>query len=233
MPRVLATTSWDDGDPLDLRLASVLAARGASGTFYVCRSYGSRPVLDAVGIRDLASVPGVEVGCHTLTHADLRSSSRLAEEVSPAWLCDVLGRDVTSFCYPKGLHSPRAVAAVRGAGYRVARTTMGGCTSLSDPLRMATTAQLYPHARSTQARHAVKERDWRGLRSVLRVPWSRSPADLLRAYAARATSDPVVLHVWGHSWEVEEHGLWDELSRVLDAVESLGATWVTNGELVP
>lgn len=231
MPRVLATTSWDDGDPLDLRLASLLASRGASGTFYVCRSYDARPVLSPSQLRELASVPGVEVGCHTLTHPDLRSAPRLEEEVSPSWLADILGRDVRSFCYPKGLHSPRVVAAVRSAGYRVARTTMGGCTSPSDPLRTATTAQLYPHRRATQVRHAVKERDWRGLRSVLRVPWSLSPSELLRAYAARASSDPVVLHVWGHSWEVEEHGLWDELSRVLDVVESLGATWVTNGEL--
>ena len=46
------TTSWDDGHPLDLRLADRLAARGFTGTFYVPRhNREGRPVLSAREVR--------------------------------------------------------------------------------------------------------------------------------------------------------------------------------------
>lgn len=36
MPRLsIMTTSWDDGDPCDLKVAELLRARGLAGTFYI------------------------------------------------------------------------------------------------------------------------------------------------------------------------------------------------------
>src|SRR4051812_36730612 len=72
MNEVLVTTSWDDGDPGDLRLAEELAEFGLHGTFYLCREFNGRPRLSDAQIRELAAIPGVEVGSHTLTHPDLR-----------------------------------------------------------------------------------------------------------------------------------------------------------------
>src|SRR5689334_4264533 len=66
-PRVLVTTSWDDGHPLDLRTAALLVTHGLKGTFYVPVEYRRRPVLSRPQLEDLL-VMGMEIGSHTMTH---------------------------------------------------------------------------------------------------------------------------------------------------------------------
>ena len=42
-----------------------------------------------------------------------------------------------------------------------------------------------------------------------------------------------VWHLYGHSWEIEEKGLWDELKEMLDYVaEREGVQYVTNAEVL-
>ena len=53
-PALRFTTSWDDGHPLDLRLAELLATHGFSGTFYVPRgNREGRPVMTTAELRAL------------------------------------------------------------------------------------------------------------------------------------------------------------------------------------
>ena len=230
------TTSWDDGHPADLRLAEELASRGLKGTFYLARECEGLPRLTPAAMKQLASLPGVEIGAHTLTHPDLRQLSdreMLAEIAgSKSWLEDLLGRDVSAFCYPRGLHNRRAVEQVRAAGFRSARTAKGGTTRPpASPFDYATTLQLYPHPRHIQLRHALKERHWPGLWEQLRLPsWSKEPAALMSAFHARG-GDSGVLHLWGHSWEIERHDMWPQLGRALDTLVAIG-TSMTNSELL-
>ena len=73
---------------------------------------------------------GISVGAHSRTHPDLRkcSDGELEAEIrgSRDDLEDLLGRPVTSFAYPAGLHDDRVVAAVATVGYRSAITTRRG-----------------------------------------------------------------------------------------------------------
>src|SRR5262249_26496051 len=57
------TTSWDDGHPLDLRVADLLARHGLRGTFYVPRT-AENPTMTARQVRELSGT--FEVGGHTL-----------------------------------------------------------------------------------------------------------------------------------------------------------------------
>ena len=42
-----------------------------------------------------------------------------------------------------------------------------------------------------------------------------------------------VWHLFGHSWQVEEMGLWDELKEILDYVGGReGVRYVTNAEVL-
>ena len=99
------TTSWDDGHPLDLRLAAMLAGRGVRGTFYVTCEPVNFPVMTGGQMRSLRRM-GMEVGSHTVTHAVLThlDHRQALEELrtSKMRLEDRLGDPVTSFCYPKG-----------------------------------------------------------------------------------------------------------------------------------
>ena len=226
------TTSWDDAHPADLRLAEELASRGLQGTFYFSRECEGLPRLSPASMKQLANVPGMEVGAHTLTHPDLRhlSDRDMQAEIagSKAWLEDLLGREVPAFCYPRGLHNRRAVEQVRAAGFRSARTTKGGTTRPpASPFAYATTLQLYPHPRHIQLRHALKERHWSGLAQQSRLrSWSKEPATLMHAFHTQG-GDNGVLHLWGHSWEIERHDMWAQLGRALDCLASIG-TPMTN-----
>src|SRR5919112_349715 len=81
-PQAFITTSWDDGHPLDLRLAELLAKYGLRGTFYV-PMIAPNGTMTPAQMREL-SAAGAEIGAHTLHHAVLtRASEQEAwEEIS-------------------------------------------------------------------------------------------------------------------------------------------------------
>ena len=142
------TTSWDDGHPLDLRIASYLRKYGISGTFYITRQH-LRERLSEAKIAQLASEPQFEIGAHTLTHSILTAvdSATARHEVSGsrAWLQSVIGMPITSFCYPRGLYNPRVRDIVSDAGFETARTVATYHSDVgSDPFAMPTTIHIYP-----------------------------------------------------------------------------------------
>src|SRR3989344_8813568 len=118
------TTSWDDGDSLDLRLSRLLTQYNLKGTFYISECYRPKR-LSNQEIQEIAKVH--EIGGHTLTHPDLRALApeKKGEEIegSKRWLENLLGSEIKMFCYPKGLYDEAVVSAVKEAGFRGARTT--------------------------------------------------------------------------------------------------------------
>jgi hypothetical protein len=43
-----------------------------------------------------------------------------------------------------------------------------------------------------------------------------------------------IWHLWGHSWEIEELGLWKDLEEMLDYVRKReGVSYIPNWELIP
>src|SRR5712692_2183757 len=115
-PITLVTTSWDDGHPLDLRMAELLASYGVPSTFYVPVAYHKRPVMTKTQLSELVEMR-MEVGSHTLTHpilTELQKGEIFRElRESREILEDMLGRPVTSFCYPKGKFNDTARSLIR------------------------------------------------------------------------------------------------------------------------
>jgi peptidoglycan-N-acetylglucosamine deacetylase len=229
--RVYVTTSWDDGHELDLRLASVLAAHGMAGTFYLspqCREIPSGKRLGPGAMRELAE--GHEIGGHTLTHprlTDLPAHEARSEILEGKDAIEnSIGRSVTSFCYPYGAYAEGHPDMVRAAGYTVARTVDRFRTDPpTDLLRMGTTVHAYRHLadgpqvlrRARSPRQAVAL--WRN--------W-----DLLgRRMFEEVRSIGGVFHLWGHSWEIDANDDWQRLRSVLDELSDKDAVFVTNGEL--
>ena len=233
-PQVRVTTSWDDGHQLDARLAAELAEHGFAGTFYVAPRSAEIPPgrrLSPAALQDLAG--RFEIGSHTLTHPRLTRLPRpaAAREISQgkAAVQDIIGREVTSFCYPYGAYRDEHVAAVRAAGFRVARTIRRFCTGPpADPLQLATTT----HA----ARYLAD--GWPVVRAgpTLAAGWAawRDWDVLSRQLFQQARARGGVYHLWGHSWEIEAHRDWGRLRALLRYIAAHdGVTFVTNGELAP
>ena len=235
---VIVTTSWDDGDPLDIRVVELLRLRGLPGTFYVPMiGYLGRRTVNAQNMRDMVH-DAFEIGAHSYSHRSLDGMEpfELHREVRHcrSRLEDVIGRPVTMFCYPNGRYDSLTVEFVRNAGYVGARTTRMLRTDAGDNrYEIPTTVQAFPHPPLTYVKNALKGRNMGTL--------ARHSATLCSAkdwveFGMR-TFDYVqqhggVWHLYGHSWELEDFRLWDGLRMLLDHVAHRdGVEYLTNGEM--
>jgi peptidoglycan/xylan/chitin deacetylase (PgdA/CDA1 family) len=237
MNRAVITTSWDDGHPLDLRTAGLLAKYGLKGTFYVPTRYSEWPLMTKSQIVELDRM-GMEIGSHTVNHAilphlDERDARRELTD-SRKSLEDLLGKPVPAFCFPKGRFNSRTCLLAREAGYKLARTTVGFHTDRAfDPGCMPVSVQFVPHSRSIHVRHALKEANVKGLLNWVRV--CRLVTDLpeLCVMMMRsAAAESGVFHIWGHSWEVDNLGLWRQLEQVFETAASMQLEARTNSQLL-
>lgn len=94
----------------------------------------------------LGDSPLVEIGAHTVTHANLPAHTDDQQRVeiagNKARLEVIVGRRVESFAYPYGLHSARTVELVREAGYRRACACMGHAVRNSSEMYRITRTEL-------------------------------------------------------------------------------------------
>jgi len=231
------TTSWDDGDQLDLKLAEFLRSKQMLGTFYIPVSYRERP-LNHSELRNLAS-EGFEVGAHGQTHKLLwrLQPDEVREEVSPCkkTLEDILGKRVDMFCYPAGRYDTRAIRVLKEAGYRGARTVRMLATQPTlDAFEMPTTLQAYPHAPFTYLKNVCRACSLESLRSYANQR-SRlgSWVELGKSLFDVVLKEGGVWHLYGHSWEVEALDLWNDLHELLDYVGRRdGVRYVRNSGLL-
>jgi peptidoglycan/xylan/chitin deacetylase (PgdA/CDA1 family) len=236
---MIVTTSWDDGDPADLKVADLLASRGLPGTFYVpMTGYRGRPTLGLAGLKSLAS-HGFEIGAHGVSHRtlsllqpeEIEREVRISKEV----LEEMLGTSVGMFCYPRGIYNAHVLRSLVAAGYRGARTTRMLSTELNfDPFEMPTSLQVYPHSKWTYVRNSAKARKVRRVFSYLtRFSSAGDWVSLGKAFFDSVASQGGIWHLYGHSWEIEERGLWDGLRELLDYVSGRGGVhYASNGVAV-
>jgi peptidoglycan/xylan/chitin deacetylase (PgdA/CDA1 family) len=235
-PRIV-TTSWDDGDYADMKLAELLRSRGISGTFYVPINYRARPL----GHSDLRALDseGFEIGAHGWTQKHLWGLplGELAHEVRPCKriLEDVLGREVEMFCYPRGRYDANVVRALQHAGYKGARTVrMLATRPTANPFKMPTTLQVFPHGPFTYLKNVGRARSLESLQSCLtQMPRLGSWLDLGKKLFDEVLENGGIWHLFGHSWEIEALSLWDDLREILDYVgKREGVRYVSNCALL-
>jgi hypothetical protein len=232
------TTSWDDGNPLDFRIAEMLARFGLRGTFYIPRHIDSG-VMSEDQMRDLSD--SFEIGAHTLNHVFLTTTddtnASIEIKVSKTWIQDVTGKACTMFCPPAGKHASQHLRFIREAGYAGVRTVE--LMSLAHPrivnglCILPTTMQSHPHGATTYLKNAMKRRRlnnaWNYLAHASKGEWAASAETMM----CRALQTGGVFHLWGHSWEIERFNQWENLERVLRRMGELRdqAQCLTNGEL--
>jgi len=221
------TTSWDDGHPLDRRLADLLDKYGLNGTFFVPRrNVEGRPVIESQLLAELAA--RFEVGGHTLDHKILVTLSEREQKYQISegkkWQEDVIGKETTGFCYPQGKQNAAIRGLVKNAGYRYARTVENlsiGCGT--DRYRMPTTLQIYPHTRNVYFRN-LSSYPWAvsKIGALGTVLTSRDLNGRLMSMLRYTQKHGGMFHLWGHSWEIDETDAWqcleDFFSFVSDRV---------------
>jgi peptidoglycan/xylan/chitin deacetylase (PgdA/CDA1 family) len=219
-PPLYITTSWDDGHPADVRLAEMLARHGLRGTFYVPRAIDSG-VMSPAQLRDVAAK--FEIGAHTLNHVFLTdapdATARQEIEGSKKWVEDQTGRACPMFCPPAGRFNSIHWRMFGAAGFRGARTVEFMSLAAPRPreglLEMPTTMQAFPHPAKNYWKNLIKRVAAANLATYLlhgrAADWTASARRMLD----RARQTGGVFHLWGHSWEIEQAGLWPQLEQVL------------------
>jgi hypothetical protein len=237
-PATFITTSWDDGHPLDLRVAELLSKYGLHGTFYIPMSAENETMPVAL-IRELSL--GFEIGAHTLHHTILTKATeqKAWQEIagSKSWLEGNTGLPCPMFCPPKGKYTNRHLEMVRTAGYLGVRNVE--LLSLDFPRNSAgimllpTTVQAYPHGSLALAKSAIKRM---ALQNLLRLVSHRRSASwpaLVRSLLHESIRYGGVFHLWGHSWELQANGQWQRLDEAFRCMSefAIQAPSLTNGQL--
>jgi len=237
---ILVTTSWDDGDCSDMRVAEALARHGLAGTFYLpVEPFRAGRELSLAQVRELTA-GSFEIGGHTVSHRSLpelsaQDQQREISDCKRVWE-ERLGRAIESFCYPNGRFNGNTVRHVEQAGYRGARTTRMLRSSLQfSRFEMPTTLQAYPHPARAYLRNGLKGKNLSGLSQfalsqfALNAWRARNWVELGKAWFDRALENGGVWHLYGHSWELDQLNLWGELEQLLSYIaQRLGVQYVTN-----
>lgn len=230
-------TSWDDGHPMDLRIAELLHKHGLKGTFFVPgRNEEGLPVMRPGEIQLLHSE--FEIGSHTIDHRylDRQTEDEAKRSISQGkeHLEHLLGDRVGGFAYPGGRYSATITNVVRNLGLDYARTVENlTVLPMRDRYHLPTTLQLFPHARSAYVRNLIKYPGRLGkLRVAAEAVRQRSLRERIEGLIDLAAERPNGLfHLWGHSWEIERNGLWNTLDWALSVLAAAASKSMTVGEL--
>ena len=238
--KIIVTTSWDDGDVLDLKLAALLDKYGVKGTFYITLNRQNRLTDDEI----IAISSKHEIGAHTMSHLLLTEIP--AEEAekqiteSKNYLEKITGKQIKMFAYPAGDYNISVVNMVKSHGFSGARTTEDWSWNLPEnSFEMPTSLHVYPHffrpdAGSTRAWlkplfHNLPKIIRYRLRPTSILSWQ----NLALAMFDRAYAEGAVFHIWGHSWEIEKYKMWKDLESVLKYISyRKGVEFKTNGEII-
>ena len=234
----LLTTSWDDGHPLDFRIAELLAKYNLTGTFYIPRS-APTATMSGSHVRDLSS--SFEIGAHTLDHVFLTDVeiARADEQIagSKKWIEETIARECPMFCPPAGRFNRQHVRLMRLAGFTGMRTVE--FMSLDHPretdgmMVMPTTLQARPHNPGSYFRNFAKRLAMRNFWLYMLHARSGGWADCVRSLLRATLASGGVFHLWGHSWEIQEQGQWDRLEYVFRLMSEVTreAPCLTNGQV--
>jgi peptidoglycan/xylan/chitin deacetylase (PgdA/CDA1 family) len=233
----IVTTSWDDGHPCDLRLAEALAESGLPATFYVpLFGENGRPVLGSAALRAFLK-QGFEIGAHTVSHQtlpELDSAGLLREVDGSKQLMEIqLGEEVRMFCYPRGRYDSRVIGSVQRSGFLGARTTGMLSQSLKfGRFEMPTSLQAFPHPPLNYLKNLVKRGNLSGLaRYFSKYARCRNWVEMGKIMFDDAVREGGIWHLYGHSWELEELGLWDQLRELFSYVANRpGVIYATNSK---
>ncbi len=238
--KIIITTSWDDGDVLDVKLASLLDKYGVKGTFFIALNQKNRLSDNEI----VAISKKHEIGAHTMDHSLLTeiSAGEATKQIAQSknYLEKIIGKQIKMFAYPAGDYNASVIDIVRSCGFAGARTTKDWFWGLSyNAFEIPTSLHVYPH---------LFRSDGSGIRARLRplfhnlpkiIRYRLRPAsvfslrNLAFAMFDRAYEGGGIFHIWGHSWEIEKYKMWEDLEKVLKYMSSReGVEFKTNGEII-
>lgn len=210
------TLSYDDGQPADERLVSIMQKHGLKGTFNLNSWRLDQGVSDR--IRELYLPSGNEIAVHGFYHLPLTNvadSAAVNDIITDRRVLEsASGRIVNGMAYANGSVNSHVVDLVRSCGIVYSRTTVSthGFSLPTEPLLWNPTCH-HNDPRLFELARAFTEMK----------PMPEWYFDL---------SGPKLFYLWGHSYEFDNDGNWDRIEKFAGIVGSRDDVWyATNGEI--
>lgn len=193
-------TSWDDGRKEDLRMVELLDKYKMKGIFFI-PTIGCELSVDEIKEISYRHI----MGGHTTSHP--QDIKRLSDEDAyydirdnKEWLEEITEKEVVWFCYPRGRYNEKTIEIVKDLGFKYARTTLVGNTDVCE-----NNYRLHPSVHVAKNRKEYKGQEWLEF--------------AIEQYKIAKNKENSYYHIWGHSWEIEEQGLWGELEELFKYIK--------------
>lgn len=193
-------TSWDDGNRLDFKIIKLLQEYNLSGIF----SIPNRSLYTNLSINEIKEIDklGFIIAGHTKNHPQdikLLDDISLKNEIynNKLWIEMIIDKNIEWFVYPRGRFNEKAKEIVKKVGFKYARTTRIGVGKNDD--------YEIPALHCYQ-RKEYEKKDW--LEYIKDVIWKYSKVD-------------IVIHIFGHSWEIEKHNEWGKLEKLFQFINEI------------
>jgi len=162
---------------------------------------------------------------------------------SKSWLEAILGKKVGTFCYPFGDYNEEISFIAKKVGFKGARTTERFIiNSPKNFFTFGTTINVYPQPfRKKNENHyfgryllqpflqTYSGAKKMGIPTYKMLRWKTMAISAFDITLARGE----VFHLWGHSWEIDKYGMWDELENLLKYISfKKNCEYLTNGQVV-
>ncbi|TRZ81146.1 hypothetical protein D4R86_03150 [bacterium] len=244
MKKAIITTSWDDGHPLDLKLAQLLKKYDVPATFYISinNDMGWQP-MNFKQIRRLSQ--DFDIGAHTVNHVYLNEVSieKATDEIigGKKILEEICGKEVISFAYPRGYSNPEIIQLVKKSGFKGARTTESFLRRVNDLFRLGVTSLAYDGSKKGHVHaflNTVYMQDFNFSLFLtknclfFKKPWSQIAIKTLEFVSKNGG----IWHLCGHSWDIENNQHWNQLKTIFRKIKSIkkeyDVTLLNNSDLI-
>ena len=96
-----------------------------------------------------------------------------------------------------------------------------------------TTIQVYEHSTTTYFKHLLKRRKFKNLFFWIQGNCQTDIERLVDKYLEESIAKKGCLHIWGHSWEIENKGLWKKMESIFKKISGIPEIkYVSNKHLI-
>lgn len=216
--------SWDDGSISDLKLAEYFIKYHIPCKLFVpTYNRENRTVLSASQIQSLKH-PLISFGGHTNSHVYLTQIplSDINKEVDDniKYLEDITGEPIKHFCLPGGQYNSQIIQLIKDQ-FDSIRTADTMCSLFTGKIRKPT-FHFYPRGKRSLLGNAFRNKDRIFLSALKAALRCSNDFDMIK-YILKLLhnqKDLYQIHIWGHSWEIEELQLWEELDEMLKYIKT-------------
>ena len=209
--------SWDDGALEDLQLVRLCEKYTIPSMLFIPNeNREGRKVLSASEIKNICSEL-TSVGGHTEHHTYLTELpiSEVYDEVfnNKKYLEDLLGEPVTNFSFPGGKYNKDILNTIKNE-FKTLRTAETMCSSLNKDV-IRPTFHFYPRGKKSLLLNSLRNKDSLFPLCLKNLNKTDDYFDLLQIIidSASQSKKDFYIHIWGHSWEIEQYNLWSELEK--------------------